>query len=128
MTIDKKLEIDIKDEIEWCPVKATMCVLERKWALQIIKELVGGTRRFNQLQAVLEGINAKTLSQRLKELEGEELVQRVVLSHIPPWVEYSLTQKGQEMSEIIDQIDVWARKWMQSPLLEEQREKVADLR
>ena len=128
MTIDKKAKIDVRGEAEWCPVTATMCVLERKWALQIIKELVSGTRRFNQIQAVLGGINAKTLSQRLKELEGEELVQRVVLSHIPPWVEYSLTQKGQEMSEIIDQIDVWARKWMQSPLLDDQKEKVADLR
>ncbi len=122
---EKVAGMDTRDETEWCPVKATMCVLERKWALQIIRELVGGTRRFNQLQTILEGINAKTLSQRLKELEGEELVQRAVLSSIPPWVEYSLTQKGQEMSDIIDKIDLWARKWMQSPLVEEQKEKVA---
>ena len=109
------------DDERFCPVTETMRLLEQKWTLQIVKELVGGKRRFCQLQHALRGdsrqgdvrdVNPKTLSQRLKTLEAYGIVTRRMISDIPPNVEYELTCRGHDLAGIIDSIDVWARKWM----------------
>jgi DNA-binding HxlR family transcriptional regulator len=109
------------DDERFCPVTETMRLLEQKWTLQIVKELVGGKRRFCQLQHALRGdsrhgnvrdVNPKTLSQRLKTLEAYGIVTRRMISDIPPNVEYELTCRGHDLAGIIDRIDVWARKWM----------------
>lgn len=107
----------------YCPVVKTMCLLEQKWTLQIVKELVHGKRRFCQLQHALRGdsrhgamrdVNPKTLSQRLKTLESYGIVTRRMISDIPPNVEYELTRRGHDLAGIIDSIDAWALKWMRS--------------
>src|SRR5919197_1159387 len=91
------------DDERFCPVTQTMRLLEQKWTLQIVKELVGGKRRFCQLQHALRGdsrhgnvrdVNPKTLSQRLKTLEAYGIVTRRMISDIPPNVEYELTGMG----------------------------------
>ncbi len=106
----------------FCPVVETMRLLEQKWTLQIVKELVGGKRRFCQLQHALRGdaragnardVNPKTLSQRLKTLEAQGVVTRRMISDIPPNVEYELTCSGHDLVSIVDSVDRWARKWMQ---------------
>jgi len=105
----------------FCPVVETMRLLEQKWTLQIVKELVGGKRRFCQLQHALRGdaragnardVNPKTLSQRLKTLEAHGVVTRRMISDIPPNVEYELTCSGHDLVSIVDSVDQWARKWM----------------
>lgn len=109
------------DTVIFCPVARTMCLLEQKWTLQIVKEMVAGKRRFCQLQHALRGdsrlgsvrdVNPKTLSQRLKMLEAYGIVNRRMISGIPPNVEYELTCRGHDLAGIIDSIEVWARKWM----------------
>ena len=109
------------DEMLFCPVARTMCLLEQKWTLQIVKELVQGKRRFCQLQHALHGdardgdvrdVNPKTLSQRLKTLEACGIVTRRMISDIPPNVEYELTLRGHDLASIIASIEAWARKWM----------------
>ncbi len=116
-------EAPISEDSRFCPVVATMCLLEQKWTLQIVKELVGGKRRFCQLQHALRGdsrsggardVNPKTLSQRLKTLEAHGVVTRRMVSDIPPNVEYELTCRGHDLATIIDSIDVWAQKWMRN--------------
>lgn len=105
----------------FCPVAQTMRLLEQKWTLQIVKELVQGKRRFCQLQHALRGdarhgaardVNPKTLSQRLKTLEAYGIVHRRMISDIPPNVEYELTCRGHDLAGIVESIDTWARKWM----------------
>jgi len=88
-----------------------LTVLGHKWVLRIIRELGAGTQRFCELQDALGGANSATLSQRLKLLEDEGLVQRRAISAMPPWVEYSLTPKGSDLRGAIAGVDGWAERW-----------------
>jgi DNA-binding HxlR family transcriptional regulator len=90
---------------------AALTVLGQKWVLRIIRALGQRTQRFCELQDALGGANSATLSQRLKLLEDEGLIDRRIVSSVPPWVEYSLTPKGTELRQAIVGIDRWADRW-----------------
>ena len=79
--------------------------------LRIIRALGERTQRFCELQDALGGANAATLSQRLKLLEDEGMIERRAISAVPPWVEYSLTDKGNDLDATITGIDRWAERW-----------------
>jgi DNA-binding HxlR family transcriptional regulator len=96
----------------YCPVAATMNLLNEKWTLHILRELLTGKRRFNELSHRLGGVNSRTLSDRLRLLEEEGIVTRHVIHTIPPWVEYELTEKGRDLNSVIESIAAWGRKWM----------------
>lgn len=96
----------------YCPVAATMNLLNEKWTLHILRELLEGKCRFNELSHRLGGVNSRTLSDRLRLLEEEGIVTRHVLHTIPPWVEYELTEKGRDLNKIIESIADWGCKWM----------------
>lgn len=98
----------------YCPVAATMNLLNEKWTLHILRELLNGKRRFNELSHRLGGVNSRTLSDRLRLLEEEGIVTRHVINTIPPWVEYELTEKGRDLNSVIEGIAAWGRKWMAS--------------
>lgn len=99
----------------FCPVRATMDLLGQKWSLHIVRELVDGKKRFNQLAHALGGVNSRTLRKRLLSLETEGVIKRRVLSQIPPWVEYELTEKGRTLNEVVDAVAHWGRGWMKKP-------------
>jgi len=94
-----------------CAATAALNVLGQKWVMRIIRALGERTQRFCELQDALGGANSATLSQRLKLLEDEGLVDRRALSAMPPWVEYSLTDKGDDLRVAITGIDRWAERW-----------------
>lgn len=95
-----------------CPLYPTFELLSRKWALYIIKELTySGRRRYSELKRSLEGVSPKTLTERLRELEGEGIIEREIFPEVPPRVEYDLTEKGADLSKSIDSICEWIRKW-----------------
>jgi len=110
------MEKDKKKEDVYCPVSATIDLLEKRWTLDIVMTLLTGKKRFNALGTAIGGCNSRTLAKRLKALEKEMLVRRLVLSHIPPWVEYELTEKGRSLTSIVDSIALWGRKWMTKDL------------
>jgi DNA-binding HxlR family transcriptional regulator len=97
-----------------CAATAALTVLGQKWVMRIIRALGDRTQRFCELQDALGGANSATLSQRLKLLEDEGLVQRHEISAVPPWVEYSLTAKGADLRGAIAGIDLWAERWASS--------------
>ncbi|MBI3909904.1 MAG: helix-turn-helix transcriptional regulator [Armatimonadetes bacterium] len=97
---------------KYCPVVATMNLLNQKWALHVLRELMGGSRRFNELLHALGEISPRTLCGRLRALEEEGIVLRSIKHHIPPWVEYDLTEKGRALNAVIDSIAVWGRVYM----------------
>lgn len=99
----------------FCPVRATMDLLGQKWSLHIVRELVAGKKRFNQLAHALGGVNSRTLRKRLLALEAEGVIVRRVLSQIPPWVEYELTQKGRTLNQVIEALARWGRRWVAKP-------------
>ena len=94
-----------------CAATAALNVLGQKWVLRIIRALGDRTQRFCELQDALGGANSATLSQRLKLLEDEGLIERHAISAVPPWVEYSLTTKGSDLRGAINGIDRWAERW-----------------
>ncbi|WOF15659.1 helix-turn-helix transcriptional regulator [Methanoplanus sp. FWC-SCC4] len=100
---------------EECTVNKTVKYLTKKWSLLIILELYKGkgcVKRFSDLKSSLNGITPKVLSQRLKELEDEGLVEKKVITEsFPVKTEYALTQSGLEIVEIIKSIKKWALKW-----------------
>ena len=94
-----------------CAATAALNVLGQKWVLRIVRVLGDRTQRFCELQDALGGANSATLSQRLKLLEDEGLIERRAISSVPPWVEYSLTAKGRDLRGAITGIDRWAERW-----------------
>ena len=94
-----------------CAATAALNVLGQKWVMRIIRSLGERTQRFCELQDALGGANSATLSQRLKLLEDEGLIERRAISAVPPWVEYSLTPKGGDLRAAINGIDRWAERW-----------------
>jgi DNA-binding HxlR family transcriptional regulator len=94
---------------ESCPVARAVRVLDGKWTMLVIRDLLGGTRRFSELRASLAGISPKTLTDRLRELEQHGLVERVIYAEIPPRVEYSLTSRGRTLEPVISALADWGR-------------------
>lgn len=90
-----------------CPIERAVTVLDGKWTLLILRELLGGTRRFGQLRATLKGVSPKTLTERLRALEQQGVVQRTIHPEIPPRVDYALTEKGQRALPVILALRDW---------------------
>ncbi len=98
-----------------CTVNRTVQYLAKRWTLLIILELYKGdrsTRRFSELKEALTGITSKVLSDRLKELEHEGLIARKVdVTAFPVKTEYTLTESGVAMVDVIRAIKRWALTW-----------------
>src|SRR5207253_7090294 len=85
-----------------CPIALTADIISGKWTLLIIRDLASGVKRFNQLERSLHGISPKTLSERLRSLEEEGVLIRETFAEVPPRVEYSLTEKGRDLVDVIE--------------------------
>ena len=96
----------------FCPANAVLNLLSERWTLHIVRSMLDGKKRFNEI-ARANGINPATLRERLRALEEEGVVTRHVLSTMPPHVEYVLTVKGLALNGIFEQLAVWGRTWMQ---------------
>jgi len=100
---------------ENCTVNLTVRYLTKKWTLLIILELYKGdnyTKRFSELKASLPDITAKILSERLQELEAENIISKKIdASVVPVKSEYTLTESGVELIGVIRDIKYWALKW-----------------
>lgn len=102
-----------EDDVILCPVEAAARIIGQKWTLQIVKTLMEEQNvRFCELQDALGGVNPTTLSTRLKLLEESGLVCRTQVSDLPPHVEYSLTEMGRQLDEVIIAVIGWSRRWL----------------
>ncbi len=115
MVLERKLVIDANDA--YCPVRATLALLGQKWVPHIVHELMGGKRRFNELAVGVGGCNSRTLRDRLKNLEELEVVSRTIIAVMPPWVEYELTPKGQQLGEALVRLEDWGETYMNTPCI-----------
>ena len=95
-----------------CPVARTARIISGKWTLLIIRDLTSGVKRFNQLERSLSGISPKTLSERLRSLEEEGIIFRQTFAEVPPRVEYSLTEKGQDLVDVIESMRSYGQQWL----------------
>jgi DNA-binding HxlR family transcriptional regulator len=103
---------------------ATRVVLDRiadKWAVLILGLLKDGPVRFNRLRRDIEGISQKMLSQTLKNLERDGLVQRTAYPTVPVTVEYSLTPLGRTLTETFGALRRWAETHIGEVLIAQRR-------
>jgi DNA-binding HxlR family transcriptional regulator len=84
-----------------CPVRRTARILDGKWTTLIVRDLLGGKKRYSELLRSLDGISPKVLAARLKFLEGEGIVDRQVFPVVPPHTEYRLTVLGKSLARVI---------------------------
>jgi DNA-binding HxlR family transcriptional regulator len=98
-----------------CPhFHAAIELIGKRWTGAIICALTGGPLRFGDLARTVPGLSDRLLSQRLRELEAEGLVEREVESGTPVRVTDSLTEKGAELGPAIGELKQWAKRWHQT--------------
>lgn len=91
-----------------CPTRHVLGLISDKWTSLVIVLLARGTKRFQQLRREIDGITQKMLTQTLRDLERNGLVNRRVYAEVPPRVEYSLTPLGRTLIEPLAGLHVWA--------------------
>ena len=101
----------MRDYAQYCPVALASSVIAERWTPLIIRELVIGGRRFNEIDRGLPGISRSLLKQRLDHLERKGVVERVELTH-GRGHEYRLTPAGRDLESVIMAIGEWAVRWM----------------
>lgn len=99
-----------------CPVETTLNLVGNKWKILIIRDLLRGKQRFGELRKSIsasknQSISQKVLTQNLRELEEARLVSRKVYAEVPPKVEYSLTEIGQSLKEVIESLEKWGNRY-----------------
>ncbi len=95
-----------------CPVGCCAEIISGKWTLLLIRDLAEGSRRFCELERSLDGISPRTLSLRLRALEDNGIVERKTYPEVPPRVEYGLTEKGQALVPLIEDMRAYGRRWL----------------
>jgi DNA-binding HxlR family transcriptional regulator len=99
----------VKENIKLCPIGKSLDLICKKFAVLILRNMtVYKHTRFNQLMDTIDGINPKTLTARLRELERSGLIRREVYPEVPPRVEYFLTQKGMSLKTVLEQLAVFS--------------------
>jgi DNA-binding HxlR family transcriptional regulator len=97
-----------------CPkFEQAMKILSQRWTGLIIHQLLSGPKRFCTIEASIE-ISGRLLSERLKSLEHEGIVNRAVFPETPVRIEYSLTEKGQALEPVLRDIEIWAENWLKT--------------
>src|SRR5262245_57167008 len=90
-------------------------LIGRRWTGAIVRALLTGIDRFGDLAATVPGLSDRMLSERLKELEAEGVVERRVIPAMPVRIEYRLTEKGLALAGVVEAISAWADEWLAPP-------------
>lgn len=91
-----------------CPLDNTFNLIGKRFTVLLLRNMMSNQTRFNQFMESIEGINPKTLSARLKEMERNGLIIRKIYNEIPVRVEYYLTEKGKNLKSILDQMAIFS--------------------
>ena len=87
-------------------------ILSKRWMGLIVKVLLDGPLRFHEMKSQIQWISDRVLSERLKELEDEGIVERRVYAETPVRVEYRLTDKGKALAPVIAAVEHWSESWV----------------
>ena len=96
-----------KEELPECPVATTVQLIGNKWKLLIIRNLLAGNQRFTDFIKTIPGLSKKVLTDNLRALESDGLIEREVFAEVPPRVEYSLSELGKTLKPILDAMFEW---------------------
>jgi DNA-binding HxlR family transcriptional regulator len=101
---------------QFCPVAMAAEVLCTRWTVVLLRELVAGSTRFNDLRRGVPRMSPALLSKRLKDLEEAGIVQRVRSKSEPGVFEYQLTAAGRELKGVVESIGMWGQHWVEAHL------------
>ncbi|WP_027134514.1 winged helix-turn-helix transcriptional regulator [Geminicoccus roseus] len=90
-----------------CPVEATLSLIDGKWKGVILFHLLDSTLRFNEIRRRVPSVTQRMLTNQLRELEADGLVERQVYAQVPPKVEYRLSERGRTLAPVIDALKRW---------------------
>ena len=97
---------------QFCPVAMASEILCSRWTMVLVRELIAGSTRFNDLRRGVPRMSPALLSQRLKELEAAEIVRRLPSPTEPGVFEYSLTPAGQALRPLVEAFGDWGQRWI----------------
>ena len=104
-----------KEELPECPVATTVNLIGNKWKLLILRNLIyNGEQRFTDFVKSIPGISKKVVTDDLRSLENDGLVNREIFAEIPPKVVYSLSELGKSLKPILDAMFTWGTKYKNS--------------
>jgi len=101
---------------QFCPVAMASEILCSRWTMVLVRELICGSTRFNDLRRGLPRMSPALLSQRLKELEAADIVVRTPVANDPGVFEYTLTPAGRELEPLVMAFGSWGQRWIESEL------------
>lgn len=99
---------------QFCPVAMAAEVLDGRWTLVLVRELVAGSTRFNELRRGVPRMSPALLSKRLKDLETAGIVTRTRVTGEPDLFEYRLTDAGRDLKPVIEAVGAWGQRWIES--------------
>ncbi|KEQ26190.1 winged helix-turn-helix transcriptional regulator [Paenibacillus tyrfis] len=94
-----------------CSIEKALDVIGGKWSFLVLRELFGGTKRFGELQRNISSISPKSLTDTLRHLEENGVLERTAYPTVPVTVEYTLTPKGEDLHRMLKEMKLWAAKW-----------------
>ena len=101
-----------KEELPECPVATTVQLIGNKWKMLIIRNLIyNGKQRFSDFIRTIPAISKKVLTDNLRALEDDGLIEREVFAEVPPRVEYSLSEIGKSLRPIWDAMEAWGNDY-----------------
>ena len=95
------------EDLPKCPVETTLALIGEKWKILIIRDLLNGTKRFNELKKACSGITQKVLTTNLRQMEDDGLVRRKVFKQVPPRVDYTLSDVGYSLASVLNAMASW---------------------
>jgi len=101
---------------QFCPVAMAAEILCTRWTVVLLRELIAGSTRFNDLRRGVPRMSPALLSQRLKELESAGVIRRAASPTEPGVFEYQLTTAGRELEPLVQAFGVWGQRWVDSEL------------
>ena len=102
-----------------CPAEFTLAMIGGRWKIPIIFHLLTGPKRFSELVRLIDGVTQKMLTQQLREMARNGLVERKIFAQVPPKVEYSLTPLGRSLYPVVDAMCQWGERYGANPPLSE---------
>src|SRR5262249_50510046 len=99
---------------QFCPVAMAAEILGSRWTLVLLRELVAGSTRFNELRRGVPRMSPALLSKRLKDLETAGIVTRSQLAGDPDVFEYQLTGAGRDLQAVIEAVGNWGQRWIET--------------
>ncbi|HTW26638.1 MAG TPA: helix-turn-helix domain-containing protein [Acetobacteraceae bacterium] len=101
---------------QFCPVAMAAEILCPRWTIVLVRELLAGSTRFNDLRRGVPRMSPALLSQRLKELEAAQIIARVPVRGEPGVFEYQLTASGRELQPLVEAFGRWGQRWVETEL------------